>query len=238
MKTFLQWIAPILVLLVIATPVPAQVSLVGTTYSEDFNMFLGSELTVPAGWIVSSSGIFTYKGTNAGTTATGGVYAFGSSPDYSLGALRTDTTGNITFNVNFSNDTGQTITAIQLIWDYEQYRYVNTSGFSVAGTGVLSGNSTIAANGLVGSNTGTNGVATTTAISITLSGLSISNGDTFGLIWTTTDGSGGDNNIAIDNFNLSVTAVPEPSTYAAILGGVALGGVMVLRRRKSAANAA
>lgn len=40
------------------------------------------------------------------------------------------------------------------------------------------------------------------------------------------------------SINGIVTAVPEPSTYAAILGGVALVGVMAIRRRKPAANAA
>ena len=53
-------------------------------------------------------------------------------------------------------------------------------------------------------------------------------------------GSTSTGNWRIDDISTSVfvTAVPEPSTYAAILGGVALVGVMVMRRRKSAAKAA
>lgn len=47
-------------------------------------------------------------------------------------------------------------------------------------------------------------------------------------------GTAGSANWRIDDVTLNVTAiaVPEPSTYAAIFGGVALVGVAVMRRRK------
>jgi hypothetical protein len=38
----------------------------------------------------------------------------------------------------------------------------------------------------------------------------------------------------LDNFSTNVSAVPEPSTYAAIFGSVALAGVMLHRRRRLA----
>jgi hypothetical protein len=60
--------------------------------------------------------------------------------------------------------------------------------------------------------------------------------------WNSTSGSGATyiRNLTGNDLVISgtVTAVPEPSTYAAILGGVALVGVMVTRRRKSAAYTA
>jgi uncharacterized protein len=51
-------------------------------------------------------------------------------------------------------------------------------------------------------------------------------------------GSGSRDTFAIDNFTLSYGAIsgapiPEPSTYAAIFGALALGGVMWHRRRKA-----
>jgi len=38
-------------------------------------------------------------------------------------------------------------------------------------------------------------------------------------------------NNRIDNLTLSATVIPEPSSYAAIFGGLALAGVMARRRR-------
>jgi hypothetical protein len=40
------------------------------------------------------------------------------------------------------------------------------------------------------------------------------------------------NGVGLDNFSTTVSAVPEPSTYAAIFGAVALAGVMLHRRRR------
>ena len=41
--------------------------------------------------------------------------------------------------------------------------------------------------------------------------------------------------LAIDNVKLSYVAVPEPSAYAAIFGGLALFGMMIVRRRRQLA---
>ena len=57
--------------------------------------------------------------------------------------------------------------------------------------------------------------------------LRINNTATSGTSWNT---------LAIDNFSYqaSLSNVPEPSTYAAIIGGAALVGVVLIRRRKRA----
>ena len=86
------------------------------------------------------------------------------------------------------------------------------------------------------------GQSTITANSITLSAINNQSSIVyFRVRGTTSSGtsSSGLDVLGIDNFTLSynATAVPEPSTYAAILGGVALVGVMALRRRKAAAKA-
>ncbi len=67
--------------------------------------------------------------------------------------------------------------------------------------------------------------------SITLSGLTGSNEvRIYGY-------SGGAGSFGIDRVILTgaVTAIPEPSTYAAIVGAVALAGVVIHRRKKSRA---
>jgi hypothetical protein len=51
-------------------------------------------------------------------------------------------------------------------------------------------------------------------------------GASMNIALTTGDG------LALDNFSTSVSAIPEPSTYAAIFGAVALAGGMIHRRRR------
>lgn len=212
----------------------AQVLLTGSspTYSQNFNSYAGSLATVPSGWAVSFSGTATYSGTGTGTSNVGGAWAYGSASEFSFGALRSGTPGNITLSVNFQNNTGSTIDSLTFSWDYEQWRYANTSGFDVSGTGGVLGNSTLNSKDFSGVASGTNGTVSTTAVSsFTISGLSIANGATFGIQWLTTDGTSSDNGVAIDNFSLSATTVPEPQTWALIGIGSAFM-IWNLRRRR------
>lgn len=57
------------------------------------------------------------------------------------------------------------------------------------------------------------------------------NGAELWIRWTDLNDSGNDHQLAIDN--VSLTAIPEPSTYAAIFGALALAGVVVHRRRQA-----
>lgn len=218
----------------------AQISITGLSsdlsaplYSENFNTFAGTAISVPSGWTISANtGALNYKGTGTGSSSTGGIYAFGTAGEYALGVLHSgsSTTENIpTFGVSFTNNSGATITSVTFKWNYEQWRYVNTSGFTLTGTGLNSAN--LSSYSFSGISTGTNGTVTSTSVSVTLTNLSISNGSTFGLSWKTTDATGSDNGVAIDDFSLAATAVPEPATYAAIFGGMALLGAAVHRRR-------
>ncbi len=91
-----------------------------------------------------------------------------------------------------------------------------------------------------------NSAAFQSQISGLISGLEIAEGATFGLRWTLSDigpGANTDDGLAIDNFRLSATlapavgAVPEPATWAMMIGGFGVvGGAM--RRRKARARMA
>jgi hypothetical protein len=177
--------------------------------------------TLPAGWTATCTGNDTYNGRGNGgpgggsvSPGTGGYWAYGTSGtpgEYSLGALRSTTPGNITYAVTFTNASGTTIRSITLAWDYEQWRYANTSGWDCSGTGLLAGNTTLNSKDFVGNNGGTNGSATITQVaSFILTGLNIPNGQQFGIKWVTTDSTGSDNGISIDNFTITASDVALP----------------------------
>jgi hypothetical protein len=202
-------------------------------YSQDFDTYLGTAATVPVGWSVSFTGTANFGGTNAGGSSTGAAYAYGTGSDFAFGALHTGTTGLITLAVAFINDTGSTLTSLTIQWNYEQWRFSNTSGFDLTGTGALASNAIVNSADFVGSSTGTSGTPSSTPISLTLSGFSIAPGDAFGLSWTTTDATGSDNGIAIDDFAISAgSPIPEPATIAMVaLGAGLLVGIHRFRCR-------
>lgn len=188
-----------------------------TTTFDSYDPSSASNLasTIPAGWAASSSGTAAYKGTGTGSSNQGGYWAYGTSGspgEFSLGALHIAATGDITYAVSFTNNSGTTIHSITLAWDYEQWRYAgNNSGWDCSGTGQLAGNTTLNAKDFAGSAAGTSGTGTITQVaSFTLTGLNITNGQSFGIEWTTTDPTGSDNGISIDNFSISATYVMLP----------------------------
>lgn len=237
----------------------AQVSLSGTTYIENFDS-IGSGL--PNGWSVYTSasitslGItsaFTIEKTNWSTTTSGtgfrniasnngspgdGTTAQSTNENRALGwrplnagtrdgavtVAFTDTIGFENFSLSVLLFTANDVTGVET-YDLE-YRIGATGSFTSLGT----------------YSTATPFSSTTlTANSVTLSALNNQSDSVFIRIRGTNAnavGAGNLDTIGIDNFSLTYTAVPEPSTYAAILGGVALVGVMAMRRRKPAANAA
>ena len=210
----------------------AQISLTGSSYSQDANGFLGTNVTIPTGWAYAFTGTSTFNGIGTGTSATGGAWSYGTGGDNSFGALRSATPGSITISVNFTNNTGSTLTDLVIAFNYEQWRYANTSGWDLSGTGGLAGNSTVNAADFSGISSGTSGTPTSTPILLTLSGLFIANGANFGLSWLTTDLTGADNGVALDDFSLNV--IPEPSVYMLLGVGILLCGQRFLWRSKSA----
>ncbi|MCB0575954.1 MAG: hypothetical protein KDC61_15470, partial [Saprospiraceae bacterium] len=226
-RTLLSGFVMTLAMLFPAFTAEAQVSITtacGTLYSQDFDAYLGTSATVPAGWSSSVSAA-QYQGTGTGTGTAGGAWAYGSGGEYSFGSLRSGSTGNITSSVSFVNNTGGTINQLVISYDFEQWRYANTSGFTVTGTGALGA---VSLSGLDqnGVAVGTNGTVSVTSksLTVTIPG-GIADGVAFGIQWVTTDVTGADNGIAIDNF--SIAAPPPTLTLTASAPSTATCGDII-----------
>ena len=216
------------------------------------------------GWIVNSEEMDTnnddYFANDGGSTG-GEVYSYGSdgSSDRALGYLGSG--GNDYFNaaVVLENGTGTTINDILISFVGEQWRSGgNTSdnqnvltfawqvgasitvpaSTSVAGWTVVNAlefsapQPNVAAGPLDG-----NDAANQTSFSgVSVAGLSWADGQQLALRWVGNDGAGTDAGLAIDN--VSVTAVPEPSTLAFAGLGIAVAGWTARRRRLASATKA
>ena len=201
----------------------SQVSLTGFTYNQDFNTLAlsGTSNTVPPGWL------FLETGTNANTTYTAGTgsgnagdtYSFGaaSNAERAFGGLQSGSL-NPTIGAAYTNNTGGTITSLAIAYTGEQWRLGATGRtdridfqYSTDATSLATGTWTDINNldfsgpisaGTVGALDG-NAAANRTAISFTITGLSIPNGATFYIRWLSFDAAGADDGLAIDDFSIT-----------------------------------
>lgn len=209
-----------------------------TANTENFNgMGSSATATLPTGFRVNTSSNWD-TGTSATTqaagtsgtgaltgTSAGGIYNFAngvtaSSTDRALGFL---TTGSFSSPRNilfaFTNNTGSTVTEIDLAWVYEKYRsgtrafdwtfFHGATAINV-NTAEASGNQSYAADGA-------NAVVnppTSISKSFTITGLNITNGTTYYLSWAYT-GVGASTNaqgLAIDDFSITLKGAPAGCT--------------------------
>jgi hypothetical protein len=196
--------------------------------------------TIVAGTGSGTAGSFMSYGASGsgeralGSLASGGAY-FGSPASGAVAGY---------IAVAFVNNTGTTIDGIGLAWEGEQWRNGgNTNQQSLAfsyGVGGAFGTvswvntalsiSSVVATSTAGAVDGNTTGLTTTASAI--AGLGWAPGTTLWLRWADTNDVGNDHGLAIDNFAMSVTAVPEPGALALMLAG--LGAVGFIARRRSA----
>ena len=251
-----QWtLAVIGSIFLVSTALAAPISLTALDlgYTQDFDTLAntGTSSTLPAGWE------FNESGTNANTTYTAGTGSSNAGDTYSFGAIASTErafgglqSGSLipTIGAIFINNTGATITSLEIAYTGEQWRLGTTSRsdridfqLSTNATSLTTGvytdydaldfSSPITA-GTVGALNG-NLAANSTALSSAVSGLAIANGATFWIRWTAFDATGADDGLAVDHFSLTprgtaITPVPEPSLM--VLLGISMASIVGLRR--------
>jgi hypothetical protein len=250
--------------------VKAQVPLtaINTAYNQNFNSLAvngatNDVSTLPAGWL------FLETGTNANTTYaagtgssnTGNTYSFGrlDSADRALGGLLS---GSLTptIGASFSNQTGTTITSLQITYRGEQWRLgasargsdrldfqysLNATALGI-GTWIdidaLDFNSPVSV-GTVGALNGNDAVNSAT-LTFTLTGIAIPNGAIFFIRWSDFNVTSADDGLGIDNFSIVPSGLPPnapsinftPSALA--FGDVNVGTSSMLTYRAKGANLA
>jgi uncharacterized protein len=186
-----------------------------------------------SGWYTARTGTGTTIVANDGSSNTGALYSYGStgSTDRALGSVGSGgaAAGNFFWGVRLVNNTASTIPSLNIAYTGEEWRNGGGTGlaqtvdfqYQVGATSLTSGAWTdfnaldftspvfSATAGALNGNLATN----QSALSSTLSGLSLAPGQEIWLRWSDIDHPSSDHGLAIDNFSVSTgTVVPTLPT--------------------------
>lgn len=240
----------------------ATIGALNSAYTQNFNTLISTgsaawaDNSTLAGWYArttATASLTTYSVNTGSVGTTFGLYSYGSTSasDRALGFVSTNggtgSGGSNYIGLQVTNSAGLTATSFTLAYDGEQWRRENNAAAhtlvvqyafnaaSVTDTGVTW--TTISdltfTSPIVGATTGAALDGNASANRATLSASTNATwlaGDNLWIRWVDLNDSGNDHILAIDN--VSLTAIPEPSTYAALFGALALAGVVLHRRRR------
>ncbi len=242
--------------LLFAFSLSAQVSITSTStpYTQNFNTLKatsGTSSTLPTGWklLETGSGANTTYASDAGGTATGNTYSYGTgtSTERAFGALRSGSVAP-TIGVQIRNSTGATVTSLTITYTGEQWRCGATGRndqldfqYSLNATSLSTGTwvdnntldfaspSTTATGAKDGNAAANRGVKTAT-----ITGLNIANNALFWLRWNDLDASGADDGLSIDDFTIQLSGSdltpPTATTFNPANGAsnIALSGSLAI----------
>jgi predicted extracellular nuclease len=203
---------------------------VGTPASENFdtlsNIALSTTNTaLPTGWYITETGGGARDNeqyaVDTGGSTTGDIYSYGAAAatERALGELRSGTLIPV-FGAKFTNNTGATITSLDVSYTGEQWRFGGIHStvadrldfqYSLDATDLSTGTYSDAnaldfnppiTTGTAGALNG-NAAANRTAISSTITGLSIPGGATFFIRMNDVDATGADDGLSIDDFSIT-----------------------------------
>ena len=180
-----------------------------------------NNLTI-TGWFLTESGGGARDNeqyaVDTGASNTGDTYSYGAtaSTDRALGGLQSGTLIS-TFGACFTNNTGATVSSLDVAYTGEEWRLGTTARtdqinfeYSTNATDLTTGAWTgVAALNFITPDTGTTGakngnaVGERSALSTSIPALSIANGATFWIRWTDTNATGADDGLAVDDFSLT-----------------------------------
>lgn len=231
----------------------------GTKYTQNFDSLASSGTTntsLPTGWLIFEGAGATSTGTRVnqqyaaddGGSNTGDVYSYGAtSADRGYGTLRSGSIGPF-IGAQFRNDTGSTITSLEISYKGEQWRLGanNRTGgstrdalqFQYSTTATVFNGATagwtsfstldfnavldgVTASGSAGSRNG-NLDANRTTITGTITGLSLAPGATFYIRWVDFDVTGADDGLAIDDFELTPRGSTGPVVPTLSISGASI----------------
>ncbi len=200
---------------------------IGTAATENFDTLSNTagsttNTTLPTGWYITETGGGARDNeqyaVDTGASTTGDIYSYGAAAatDRALGALRSGTLIPL-YGAKFTNNTGSTITSLDVAYTGEEWRLgtaartdqinfeisTNATDLSTGTyTGVATLNFITPDTATTGAKNG-NAAADRTAISASISSLSIPNGASFFIRWTDTDATGADDGLAVDDFSIT-----------------------------------
>ncbi len=256
MKTisFLYWFLALASSALVAT---GQVAFNGT-YTQDFDTLASSGNTVA--WTDNSTlpGWYGYRADGsfpmvfptycASGESYGGIHSFGDDSDRAFGSFANTSTDIIYFGLRLTNSTGSEISSLDIDYTAEQWRVGSTGSvnnrwnfqYSLNATSVQDASATWVAVSSLGFDSiidtaadegilDGNDVAKNLSVSGSVA-LSWQNGNDVWLRWIDVDDVSWDAGMGIDN--LTVSSVPEPAGFAALMGLGILTGAATRRRRR------
>ncbi|HEX7831641.1 MAG TPA: endonuclease/exonuclease/phosphatase family protein [Thermoanaerobaculia bacterium] len=243
--TFRRNYAVVLLPLLILTLAPralaqcVSLTTLGAASTQNFNTLSNTagsttnNLTI-TGWFLTETGLGARDNeqyaVDTGGSNTGDTYSYGAAgnTERALGGLQSGTLIPV-IGACYTNNTGATITALDVAYTGEQWRIGNTAAarddrldfqYSLNATDLATGAWTdvnaldftnpIKTIGVAGALDGNN-AANRTAISQSIPSLAIANGATFWIRWNDLNASGADDGLAVDDFSLTPQGgIPTP----------------------------
>lgn len=208
-----------------AVPLSISLTIPDSAYTQNFNTLATTGITNTlsiTGWYLYETGGGARDnelyGADNGSSNSGDTYSYGatSDTDRALGTLQS---GSLipTFGASFVNNTGYTITSLDISYTGEEWRLgtasrtdrlefqYSTDAITLTNgtwTGVTALNFTTPVTATIGAKNG-NDTANQKALSTSISGLNIPDSATFWIRWNDYNASGSDDGLAVDGFSLT-----------------------------------